>query len=243
MIATRQRSILRTERAQRRFHEVVIANGDSAAHNQRVSLQPTPEQVRHPFQIVSAMLDQGDIGSGPKRERVQHDGVALKNLPRTWCFPDAQKLVARRDNRDLRQTAYLDLCHPLRGEERESLRRHRLAARKNLLSFHKVGSFSPDELAWLHAGLQHDRFAFFGHVLLHDDRVSSRRQRRAGKNANCLSRSDRQAAIRAGRLFAADAQSGSELARSRLHRVAIHRRIVESRERSLRKDIPCRKSA
>ena len=85
------------------------------------------------------------------------------------------------------------------------------AARKNFLSFHKVRSFSPDELARLHAALQHDRFAFGRHVLLHDDRVGSRRQRRTGKNANRLSRSDRQAAIRPGRLFADDAQTGSRL--------------------------------
>ena len=34
------------------------------------------------------MLDQGDIGAGAERERVQHDGVALENLARARRFSD-----------------------------------------------------------------------------------------------------------------------------------------------------------
>ena len=182
---------LRADCAQSRLHQIVVTNRDAATDDQGVAFQPAPEDFCHLFEIIRAMLDQGDVGAGLERKGMQHDGVALENLTRLRHFARPRQLISSRDNGHAGHAADLDFLDALGGQQRDGLRRHEFAARKDFLSLREIGSLAPNEFISLDATLRDNCVFFAGHVFLHDDRVGSRRQRRAGENTNCFPCPDR----------------------------------------------------
>jgi hypothetical protein len=190
--------LLGAERLERLLDVVVLADRDAAADHRDVCLQRPLERLLGCGRLVGDALDGSDLGAGTSRKRRHRVGVRVADAAGNHRLVRPEQLVAGADHRERRSARAGDRGSADRDEDACLRRPDQRSRFDDGVAGDDVLAGAADVAAGRDCDLERDRAVRLLRLFEADHRVATLRQRRTGRNPDCLAGADLLRRRRAG---------------------------------------------